>query len=340
MAAKRRKVPVPVKILIGIVIFLLLAMLGIRLFFRIPVMNYYQASEKGFKIPGLAKGLVPQGISWDKEDNMFLVTGYQKDGSSTCIWRVDKDTGNALGSVILLDEFGQNLVIHAGGLSVHKDYVYVAAGENDCLYVFSRSEIVKAGDGQTVDTLGRFHLSTEDGVAIQVAFTTVTEDGLIAGEFYREPNYRTPDSHKFTTPAGDYLQAIALEYKFSDSPDSVFGLEMLPSKAYALPDLTQGMAAKDGKIYTSQSYALAFSTIGVYDISKLQEIGEFADVPLYALDSASKIKDLKFPPMSEEIEFVDGKMYTMCESASSKYIFGIFTGGEWCYSTRVEDLMK
>ena len=340
MASKRRKVPVIVKILIGIVLFLLLAMLGIRLFFRIPVTDYYRASEKGFKIPGLAQGLVPQGISWDEEDKLFLVTGYQKDGSATCIWRVNKDTGESLGRVSLRDEFGQDLVIHAGGLSVHKDYVYVAAGENDSLYVFSRSEVLRSEDGKAIDTLGRFHLSTEDGVAIQVAFTTVTEDGLIAGEFYRDPNYRTPDSHKFTTPAGDYLQAVALEYRFSDSPDSILGLEKLPSKAYAIPDLTQGMAVRDGMIYTSQSYALAFSTIGVYDISKLQKIGEFADVPLYALDSTSRTTELKFPPMSEEIEFVDGKMFTMCESASSKYIFGNFTGGEWCYKTKIEDLMK
>ncbi|MBP5654564.1 MAG: hypothetical protein J6X33_03525 [Clostridiales bacterium] len=340
MAAKKRKVPVIVKILVGIVIFIVIVLLGARLYFRIPVSSYYQASDKGFKIPGLAEGLVPQGIAWDEDAKVFLVTGYSKDGSSTDIWRVDKETGTSQGRVKLQDEFGEDLIVHAGGLSTYSDYIYVASGEDDSLYVFNRGEVMDAKDGATVQTLGRFHLSTPDGMALQVAFTTVYDGKLVAGEFYREPNYRTPDSHKFTTLSGDYLQAVAFEYELSDSPDSMYGVEMYPCAAYALPDQVQGMAWQNGKIYTSSSYALAFSTIGVYDSSKLCGIGEFAGVPLYALDSSSKIKDIKFPPMSEEIEFVDGRMYTMCESASTKYFFGNLTGGQWCYATDMEALMK
>ena len=340
MAAKRRKVPVIVKILTGLVIFIGLVLLGARLYFRIPVSSYYQASDKGFKIPGLADGLIPQGIAWDEDNDSFLITGYQKDGNSTTIWKVDRKTGESQGYVKLLDDFGEDLVIHAGGLSVYSDYIYVASAENDSIFVFNRGEVMNAGDGKAVQTLGRFHVSTEEGVALRVDFTTVHDGKLVAGEFYRDPNYKTPDSHKFTTSSGDYLQAVALEYEFSDSPDSMYGLEMRPVAAYALPDQVQGMAFADGKIYTSQSYALAFSTIGVYDASKLSEIGEFADVPLYAIDSASRITELKFPPMSEEIEFVDGKMYTMCESASSKYIFGNLTGGQWCYATDVDKMQQ
>ena len=33
----------------------------------------------------------------------------------------------------------------------------------------------------------------------------------------------------------------------------------------------------------------------------------------------------------------DGKLYTMCESATNKYIFGKFTSAKYCYAT---DLSK
>ena len=33
----------------------------------------------------------------------------------------------------------------------------------------------------------------------------------------------------------------------------------------------------------------------------------------------------------------DGKLLTMCESATRKYYFGLLTGGQWCYAT---DLSK
>ena len=56
-------------------------------------------------------------------------------------------------------------------------------------------------------------------------------------------------------------------------------------------------------------------------------------VPRYVLDSSVLRKDIKLAPMSEEIVVVDGKLYTMCESATNKYIFGKFTSAKYCYAT-------
>lgn len=93
------------------------------------------------------------------------------------------------------------------------------------------------------------------------------------------------------------------------------------------------MCFDGGSVYLSTSYGLAFSHIYVYDASALAPQGELAGVPLYALDSASLTADRKLPPMSEEIEILDGRLYAMCESASQKYFFGKLTGGGWCYAT-------
>lgn len=222
------------------------------------------------------------------------------------------------------------------------DYVYVAGGSDACLYVYDRSAVLDSEDGTHIPCLGTFDIYFGADDEIAVAFTATHDGSLTAGEFYRDPNYLTPDSHKFTTPAGDYHQALAVTYAASDEPDAIFGLSPVPVEAYTLPDLTQGMAFYDGKLWLSTSYGMAFSNIYAYEQSALQPFSALpagsGEIPLYALDTAAMSGHYRFPPMSEEIEFVDGKMYTMCESASNLYIFGKLTGGRWCYATPMEEL--
>ncbi len=55
--------------LVGLVLVLLL---GIRGYFRIPVSEYYKNSEKAFVIPGLSDGMTHQGLAYDSENDTFL----------------------------------------------------------------------------------------------------------------------------------------------------------------------------------------------------------------------------------------------------------------------------
>lgn len=330
-------------IILGTFLLLIFAIvIGGRLYFRLPVSDYYHASEKAFVIPGLSDDFVPQGISYDQSSDLFFITGYQEDYSASPIYLVNGTTGEIDGKVLLMTTDGSDCTLHAGGLSVLGDYVYVAGGDNDCLYVYSRNAILNAADGDHISCLGEFdtYFDNDDGVA--VAFTTTNDGKLTVGEFYRDPNYPTPNSHKFTTPSGEYQQALAVTYLPSDAPDAVFGLNPVPVEAYTLPDITQGMAFYDGKIWLSISYAAAFSNIYAYDISNLQPFGTLptadGNIPLYSLDSATISNSYKLPPMSEEIEFVNGKMYTISESASNLYFFGKLTGGQWCYATSISEL--
>ncbi|MBE6547170.1 MAG: hypothetical protein E7668_07040 [Ruminococcaceae bacterium] len=323
-------------ILIGVIAAVLL---GVRAYFRLSVSDYYRASEKGFRIPGLSDGFIPQGLAYEESRQLFLVTGYQKDGSASPVYLVENAEGSLEKTVYLAKEDGSAFCGHAGGLSVHGRYVYVAGGADYCLYVYSYDAILQAENGASVSSLGRFSTgSAEDG--IRVSFTA-TEDGrLWVGEFYREENYKTPDSHKLTTKAGDHQQALAVAYEFSEEEGSVFGLNPVPTAAYSLPDLVQGMCFREGKVYLSTSYGLAFSHIWEYDAKKAvyqTDIGlTDTTLPLYALDSDALTKRVTIAPMSEEIVFADGKMYTMCESASNKYIFGKFTSAQWCYATDID----
>ncbi len=306
-------------------------------YFRLSVASYYGASEKAFVIPGLKEDFVPQGLEYDKENELFIFSGYMSDHSASPVYLTDKD-GKVLKKVTLYNLDGSDYTGHGGGIAINGDYMYLAGGKSNCIFVYSYLELLNAENDDKLSCLGSISTEKSDTDYIENAFVTVYDGKLITGEFYREESYPTLDSHKITTKAGDYNQAIAVEYLLDET--APFGVNPTPVKAYSMPDQVQGLNFNDGKVYLSTSWGLSFSHILEYDMSKLSLEGEITvlgtTLPLYAMDSASLLYDYKIPPMSEETVFVDGKLYLSCESASSKYIFGKFTGGEWFYATDLE----
>ncbi|MBQ9414466.1 MAG: hypothetical protein IJU16_05000 [Clostridia bacterium] len=332
--AKKKRGRVLYVVLCVLLAFILTVLVGARLYFRLPVGGYYAASDKAFTIPGLSDNFVPQGLSYDGSSSLFFVTGYQKGGGASPVYLVN-EADNTAKKVLLTDEDGGDFTGHAGGLSVYGRFVYVAGGYDHGLYVYSRDAMIEAAEGDHIPLLGVFDTKISEDDGLGVAFTAVKDGLLFVGEFYRDPNYPTPDSHKFTTPTGEYNQALALAYELDDR--CLLGLRDNPVIALSLPDLVQGMAFDGERLYLSTSYAVAFSHVYAYDSLKAARFGSLAidgnAVPLYVLDRDSLLADYQFPPMAEEIEMVDGKLYTMCESASNLYIFGKLTGGSWCYAT-------
>ena len=253
----------------------------------------------------------------------------------------------------MADENRKGLVSHAGGLAVRGDYVYVTSNHKKKsaddgtkasrtgMYVYSKTDIMKAEENALITSLGHIDTFVSEDDYVGVSFITIDGNNLYLGEFYREQNYQTLDFHKFETPAGDFNHSLALCYEFSSDPSSVFGLNPSPVAAFSMPDLVQGMAINNGKFYLSCSYGMPFSTINIYSAEKLAAVkGEITvlgkTLPLYYFDSASLVEAKKIAPMSEEIDFHDGLMYTMCESASNKYIFGKFTSAKYCYATDMD----
>ena len=320
-----------------------------RLYFRVPVRDYYKASGKVFKIPGLMDNMVPQGLDYIEASDAYLVCGYQKDGSPSRVYRVDGKSGKDNGYIVMGDENGNAITPHAGGLAADGKYLFVA-GDEATINVYSLSEVLSADSGTIVKKAGSFTAGIFND-KINVAWICFTDDRMIVGEFYRHPNYVTDESHWIKTTTGEENRAVAVAYKFSDGEDSAFGISKIPSEIYSLPGLVQGMTVKDGKIWISRSYGMARSKISCYDISGSEPVsfkGKIYSgiaepgiiVPVYALDSSTQTASFDAPPMAEEIIFVDGKMLIMCESASAKYFFGNITGGRWCYATDVSKLVK
>lgn len=319
---------------------LLVAVGGFVGYLRLSVGDYYAASEQAFRIPGLHENFVPQGFHYDEKNDHFLVGGYCSDHSASPVYVVDAESGETVHTVRLAKADGSDFCGHAGGIAVYGDFVYVAGGDDRCLYVWSYEELLTVEDGGTIACLGSFSTKASDEDFVDVSFVTVSGDRLLLGEFYDEPSYPTLDSHKMTTSAGDYQQAVAVEYHLSESAE--FGIDPTPVAAYSLPDCVQGLTVDGDTIYLSTSYGLSFSQIYEYRQSEMTDEGEIAllgyDLPLYAMDSASLVHTYEIAPMSEEMVMLDGKLYVMCESASNKYMFGKLTGGEWCYATDLKSM--
>lgn len=319
-----------------------LVLLGARLYFRLPVTQYYRASEKGFVIPDCGNGFIAQGIAYDRREERFWICGYQADAEASPIYITGAGARKPEKMVRMLLPDGGVYAGHAGGIALWGDYVYVADGGGCRLLVFSYRDILDAADGAYVAAAGIFETRLSDTDYIGPAFVTVDGDRLVLGEFYRHPNYESPESHKITTLAGDYQQALAVAYQLD--PQAEYGISPVPVEAYSLPDLAQGMCFDGDRIYVSCSWGTALSHIRQYDRGKLQLQGKISllgeELPLYAMDSAALLAEREIAPMSEELTIVDGRMYTMCEAASNKYIFGKFTSARWCYATDVKSFFE
>ena len=336
----KKKNPILIIFLI-ILILIVIILFGARIYFRLPVKDYYACSEKAFIIPDINKNFIPQGITYNESDKCFLITGYMKDESASPIYVIDEN-GTLLAKALMTDKSGNPLNCHSGGISIYKDYVYIAGCQTCTLHVFSYDEIKSCNNsddlknGKYVSETGEFSTYINDNDYLNIDFTTIIDNKIILGEFYREDNFDTLDTHKIITGCGDNNHALAVAFELGNYDDT-FGINPSPCYAYSITDMVQGMAENNGVLYTSSSYAVSDSTIRAYDYNNAVCNGTInilgCNVNLYELDSSIQTADYLFPPMAEEIQFVDDMMYTMCESASNKYIFGKLTSHQYCYVT-------
>lgn len=333
---EKKGLKVLIVVLLSLVGLVALVILGFRGYMMLPVMSYYQASEKAFQIPGLDENFIPQGFFYDEERGLFLVSGYSAEKEASPVYLLDAESGEAVGKVLLHKTNGDKFTGHSGGIARWGDYVYIAGGSGKCLYIYSYADILSAERDDAVTCLGKFSLKASDEDYLGASFVSVIGDRLVVGEFRAEPDYPYPDSHKVTTSAGDSYGGLALEFALSSN--AAFGILPTPVGAYSIRDKVQGICIDDGMIYLSTSLGLSHSHIYAYEEAKLSQEGTidiigYRDIPLYALDSASLVATYKAPPMAEEMVMVDGKLHIMCESASSKFLFGKLIGGKWCYRT-------
>lgn len=288
--------------LISVLSLVLLCLAGLNIAKFFIYSDYYDIEESLCKNPGLNDGFVCQGIAISEENEKILVSGYMNDKTNSRIYVTDLENNSYH---IKLTKNGKAFTGHIGGIATSKNSVYIANGKK--IYTVLLSDILSCSDGDLIDV--------GDGISVNnsASFVFANEEYVYVGEFHDGNKYVT--DHPYETKNGTNY-AIISRYSIDDLS--------APNKIYSIRNKVQGVCfTPDGKIILSTSYGVADSIYYVYNESEATPLDKVLDdAPVYSLDNC--IKEIHGPAMGEDMDYYNGKVITLTESASNKYIFGKF----------------
>ncbi len=282
------------------IVFLVWGGLNVAKFFLYS--EYYSIESNVCNNPGLNDGFVCQGIAISESDGKILVSGYMKDKTNSRIYITDLDSKSYY---VQLTKNGKKTTNHAGGIAITGDTVYLANGSN--LYTFSLTDLLACEAG------GYFEIGAGTPVNNAASFVYSDESFVYVGEFHDGGAYVT--EHPYETNDGLY-HAIITKYSVDDLTT--------PLKVYSVRNKVQGVCfTPDGKVVLSTSYGLNDTIYYVYNESDAIDSGLTLDgAPVFYLNGC--IREINGPAMGEDMDYYNGKIITLFESASNKYIFGKF----------------
>ncbi len=262
--------------------------------------EYYDCKTYICENPGLGDGFVCQGIfAYEKEDKI-IISGYMTNSGASRIYVTDSDNNDYYVSTY---KNGEKFTGHLGGICYADNTVYAASEKR--VYSFSIDALLKAENGDIVE-IG-------EGVEVNnnASFIYSDDTFIYVGEFNDGGKYKT--FHTYETNEGEHNAII-----------SVYSKDNLknPVRIYSIRDRVQGVCfTPNGKVVLSTSFGLSSSYYYVYNKAEAVDSGFTLDgVPVYYLDNC--VKKIKGPAMAEGLDYYDGRVITLTESASNKYIFG------------------
>ena len=274
--------------------------------------EYYSVESNVCRNPGLSDGFICQGVAASEENGKILVCGYMDDKSNSRVYIVDLELQSYY-HVKLTKNGGELYNGHAGGIATSGEFVYIANGSK--LYTFSISSLLQAGNGDYVD-IG-------SGVPVNNAASYVycDEEYIYVGEFHHTKDGYEKE-HTFDSGNGSvngivsrYTHEAIRNYDGENAPT--------PEAIFAVRDRVQGICfTPDGRIVLSTSYGRFNSSyFYVYNQADCTSTGETLNgVPVYTLGEYTN--KIMAPTLSEDLDWYDGKVITIYESASNKYFFG------------------
>lgn len=292
-------------LIIGILSLFLVTIIGLNIAKHFIYSDYYSIKTDICKNPGLNDGFVCQGIAVSEENNVILVCGYMKDKSNSRIYVTDFDSNSYY---VELTRDGEKYTGHAGGLAITGDTVYIANAKK--IYSFPLESVLSASNGDIVD------IGSGTKVNTNASFVYTDEEYLYVGEF-RDGGKYVIKNHEHETADGTHY-AICTKYALNDL--------QTPVAVYTLRNNVQGICfTPQGKVVLSTSYGLTDTVYYIYDLESVMDSGlTFDGAPVYYLDNLER--EIHGPAMGEDLDSYDGKIITLTESASQKYIFGKLFG--------------
>ncbi len=272
-------------------------------------------ATKRLTIPGLKEGFVPQGICRADDEKIWLISGYMVNGSKSRIYKVRESDGYA--TYFTLNNTEEDKIYgHLGGIASNGNNVWIAT--EGCVLFLNLSDIINVTHGGQVSVLGQMDSGTE------ASFCFANDEVFIVGEFYRKKGFEIVDHEKTRESDNTVNHAYAVCYRINNQLQ--YGLSMNPAYVLSIPDQVQGIAlTNSGKIVLSTSYGLPSSKILIFDpiASRLNIDGRVniggTSVNLFILGNSDVKKKIKAPCMSEGIDYYNGQVYVLFESACKKY---------------------
>lgn len=328
MAKKKRDMPKALKIPLIIIITFSMVIVGIigglsLLKFGI-YSSFYQTKKNIFAVPGLNNGGVPQGICINEDNNTYYVSEYDKNHEQPSrIYTIKGDESRKYS----LYKDGKPFVGHVGGIATDNNYLYLADG--------GRIYIVNL-DLFSIDNVeAKINLTSYKEVPVAASFVFTNGNELFVGEFHYDKVKAYTLTHDVTRGNTTH-HALVAQYHLSDF-DPNADTPIKPHTYISITDKVQGFAyTDDNKFVLSTSWGVSSSHAYVYENPGVD--GTYQDeggetYPLIFLDNP--IKDIVAPPMFEDLDYSEGRIITLTESACDKYIFGKPFGAYYAFSFKI-----
>lgn len=323
--------------IIGIVVASLIALVvlvvvGFNIYTRVTYSTFYDTAQEEFEIPGIHADFICQDLDYYDEGDCWFFSGYTTGDGSSPLYRRAAD-GTAVEFFAALPD-GSAYVDHGSAITTSSDYAFLAC--EDGYLVFYAADLAGVGAGDVVTAIDRVE------IGLSPAFMNIENGTLFAGTFHLLPNYAAPEHHQLITPEGN--EHAGIMFAFPADEQGKYGFAAEPAHVYSLPDKVQGVCQlPNGDFVLSISYGFAPSYLETFRLAD-QDADAYTfmvngkSVPLSFLSDSYLISRLSAPPMTEGIDYCDGRVYISEESASNKYIFGKLYGAGDVFSLAASDL--
>ncbi|MBP3645958.1 MAG: hypothetical protein J6K55_05995 [Clostridia bacterium] len=285
--------------------------------------NFYASGELDAPTPGVAEGIIPQGIAYLPQEDWLLFSGYRSDGGHSALIAVDRKSNEVVKEVYLINMDESVYTGHAGGVCVTEKNIFISNASK--LYRISLETF------RALPPASECAFEEEIPVPVNASYCAYAEGILWVGEFQYGGEYKTDASHKVKSKDGRF-KAWTCGYLLDQNAENEIKAEafagsvITPDYILSVTERIQGMTVSRDQIYLSQSYGRKNASL-LWRYSNV--LGNAPDaeaeingktIPIWCLDSGVKTGALSAPPMTEGLVTIGDEVYVLFESAAQKYM--------------------